>query len=434
MLSEWRSSYYPKDIHSDEDSRAERMKRVVAGQFIMQRDAPGGAKQFRAFVNIQAAYDFIISQALEDRTFYETIFAEHRQKPHFDLDIVPSSDDPMSHTDLLNLLLTEIKRIIGPEFDLINDVGVYSSHAEDGKKRSYHVILTGYFVNDNIEAGRFAKAVRDGMVAATDGIDSPAGIFIKKCVDLVVYKKIQQFRLLGCTKLGHNRHKTVVLEYSAAGRARKRNPIINPYVEFCNSLIAIIGGEPSTELKLLEPKYYTIPTPVLTQVEETLHAMMRRRLHSGFVASDEYSLWIFEAKKIICHLIDKLHLPGTLAGNCRYHTVSTKQQGALIALRAPRAGGYWCILCERQHDHENPYLTLHTDETSTAATTTSPRVVAIIYRCHRDPTRSIRICSMRGGGGSSDAGFTCEQEPHDPRIKEIFVREIGGPVTSAVDA
>lgn len=427
MLEDWRSCFYPRDTYTDEASAAERLKRVKAGQFVMQRDAPGGAKQFRAFVSIEKAYEFIVSQPQDDRTFYETIFQEHRQKPHFDLDIVPSPGDAMDHAELLNRLLTEIKRVVGPNLDLVNDVGVYSSHAPDGTKKSYHVILIGYFVNDNVEAGNFAKAVRDGMVAATEGRDSPAGLFITKCVDLVVYKKVQQFRLLGCTKLGRDRHKTIVLEYSAAGRARKRPPVTDPYAEFCRSLVSLVPEDS----KLLEAQCYARPA-ALTSVDATLHAMMRRNLTGEAPTIDPDSLWLFDATRIVSHLIDKQHLPGSLANSCRHHTVASTTQGALIGLRAPRAGGYWCLLCEREHEHENPYLTLHADTRSEAATEICPRVVAIIYRCRRDPTSSIRVCSMRGGGPTGTSSFTCEDEPYDPRQNEIFTRQ--GEGSSAVDA
>jgi hypothetical protein len=249
---EWRSSYYDRNTYTEEARTQERKRRVDLGQFVMQRDAPGGAKQFRAFVNINLAYEFIVSCQLEDRTFYETIFdVHHRQKPHFDIDIVPTESDPMDHTELLNLLLTEIKRVVGTELDLVEDIGVYSSHSDDNSKRSYHVVLTGYHVNNNVEAGNFAMAIRDGMVMSTEGPNSPAALFITKCVDMMVYKKLQQFRLLGCTKLGRKRHKSVVLEYGAAGRPRRRPEITDPRIEFKRSLLSEVDPESS---KYLDPK------------------------------------------------------------------------------------------------------------------------------------------------------------------------------------
>lgn len=444
MLYEWRSAYYPRDIYTEEACKAERQRRVSLGQFVMQQDAPGGAKQFRAFPNADAAYDFIVKQPLECRTYYETIFQEHpKQKPHFDIDIVPSPEDPMSHTELLNRLLTEIKRVVGPDLDLVDDIGVYSSHADNGSKNSYHVVLTGYYVKDNIEAGEFAKVVRDGMVAATDGPQSPAAIFITKCVDLVVYKKLQQFRLLGCTKLGRNRYKSIVLEYHAAGRTRRRAEVTDPREEFCRSLVSVV--EDSQSAKRLEPACYApaqVGAKILTDDDadallKSLYQQGRDLAAAGSGAhssAEVEALWLIDAPRIVAHLIDTPgHLPSDLAVSCRYHTVTTSSRGALISLKAPRANGYWCLVCERKHESENPYLTLHEDRSSQAVTEMCPRVVSIIYHCRRDPMSTMRICSMRGGGVSGMASFTCLEEPFDPRQGEVTVKATTE-VSRAVDA
>lgn len=428
MLHEWRSMYYSRDIYTEEACKAERERRVKLGQFVMQRDAPGGSKQFRAFHTADDAYDYIVAQPVECRTYYETVFQEHpRQKPHFDIDIVPAEGDPIDHTELLNRLLAEIKRVVGPDLDLVDDIGVYSSHAEDGTKRSYHVVLTGYYVKDNLEAGLFATSVRDGMVAATEGAESPTALFITKCVDLLVYKKLQQFRLLGCTKMGRNRFKKIVLEYHAAGRMRRRLPATDPRAEFRRSLLSVVDL-PSA--KLLDQQCYAPRVVTEKSSEDEIDAILRSQYRQArevgqFCQAEAEALWMLTAPQIIAHLIDVSgHLPVDLAASCRHHTVSTSARGALIGLRAPRSGGYWCLVCERRHDNENPYLTLHEDRGSEAATELCPRVIAIVYHCRRDPTTTMRICSMRGGGKCGMVSFTCIDEPYDPRKGETFVRPV----------
>lgn len=445
MLFEWRNMYYSHDMHSDEAAAAERTRRIELGQFVMQQDAPGGSKQFRAFPSVKVAFDYIVSRPKEYRTFYETLFKEQpRQKPYFDLDIIPTVDDPFDHTELLNRLLTEVKRVIGPELDLTNDISVYSSHAEDGSKRSYHIVISGFFTRSIIESRDFARVVRDGMVAATEGPLSPAANFITKCVDLVVYKKMQQFRILGCTKLGKNRFKQIVLEYSASGRTRRRAPVQDAYTEFRRSLLSVVDDPPlvESEPKYLEPKLYNNLTSngdlvpkSLDQSDAILKSLYNhgRTIASGdAIGIDAESLWMMDSKRIVAHLIDSGHLPPDLASSCSSHTVSSSTRGALISFRAPRSGGYFCILCERRHESENPYVTLHEDSQSEAATALFPRVVSLIYRCRRDPLSSIRVCSMRGGGPSGMTGFTCTEEPYDPRQGEVYVKE--GVASAAVDA
>lgn len=415
MISEWRSSYYSKDSYTESARLDERKRRVELNQFVMQRDLPGGSKQFRIFDSVSDAYSYINSQPLEERNFYETVFDVHpRQKPHFDLDIVPSLDDPMDHNELLTRVLTEIKNIIGSELDVVKDLGVYSSHAEDGSKMSYHVVVTGYHVLNNIEACNFASAVRQNMMAATD---NPREVsFIDRCFDLSVYKKLQQFRILGCTKLGRNRYKTVVLQYSAAGRPRIRSPVIDSEEEFRRSLLSVVDDDS----RYLDPAVYTKPQDKFAAAESLLRELCSRGRDLGLSQISREALWLTTSKDIVTHVIASGHLSEQLVGNCERHNVIA--ESGLIILRAPPYKGYWCIICDRKHDNENPYLSLREDRTSSAATEMCPRVVAIILHCRRDPLSTIRLCSMRGGGESGMVSFTCIDNPHDPRQGEKFVR------------
>ena len=72
------------------------------------------------------------------RCFYEIIFGEKIQKPHFDVD--------MENNDLaekvLNDLINEIVKLI-PEISLEKDICIYSSHGET--KKSYHVIVNHFY-------------------------------------------------------------------------------------------------------------------------------------------------------------------------------------------------------------------------------------------------------------------------------------------------
>lgn len=428
LLYEWMSSFYNNNretsFYTENAREEERRRRVNLGQFVMQRDAPGGSKQFRVFPNIEAVYAFLLSSPLAERTFYETIFDVHpKQKPYFDIDIIPQSGDPMDDQELLSLLLTEVKRVVGPDLDLVEDISVFSSHAADGSKKSYHIVLSGYYVRGNVEALNFAKSIRDGMLATTN---PEAVAFITKAIDLSVYKKLQQFRMLGCTKLGRNRYKTVVFEYNAAGRMRQRSKLLShPQSEFLRSLITHVN---EGNAKYLEPACYTklLDDPAVLSADQILVNMTLRALCSrrrrGVITDETATLWMKDPLTIVAHVIDAGHLHSDLAGNCRT-VVSSSRGGALIPLRSPPSGGYWCIICERRHDHENPYITLHEIWDSEAATEKQPRVVAIVYRCRRDPTRSLRLCSMRGGGSNIlPPEFTCLSEPHDPRQGEKTVR------------
>lgn len=416
---EWRSTFYPRGVYSDDDCTAERLRRI--NEFILQRDYPGGTKQYASFSSAKMAYEFIIKQPLRNRNFHETIFKEHKQKPRFDIDIVPiarggkePTAEVITHEELLARLLTEIKRVIGPELDLVEDLAVYSSHAKDGSKMSYHVILNGYHVNDNVEAGKFAKFIRDSLMI---GIPDAEAEFISKSIDLMIYKKMQHLRLLGCTKLGKERFKEAVYSYQAAGRLRSRKPYEDPYDEFLRSLITNIDPEKS---KFLEPQLYTPPEKHPCSKDQMIMEIFRKgfQQRKSSIVIEPEKLWIFNATEIIAHLIDAAnHLPIQLGERSLFNYKVIDDR--MIMLRAPRDRGYPCVLCSRIHDNENPYLILYPEFQSTAITDDCNFIVVIAYKCRRDPTKSIRLCSMRKS--SERACFTCTNKPHDPKRGEIRI-------------
>jgi hypothetical protein len=179
-------------------------------------------------------------------------------------------------------------------------------------------------------------------------------------------------------------------------------------------------------LKYLSPALYT-KTPATTSTELSLAEVEAemKRLANGerkYRHVDPETLWIFNGHEIMAHLIDAGHLPAQLASTWEQSRVLSSVEGAMITLKAPRAGGYPCCACGGHHDHENPYLTLHHDWNSEASTEDKPRVVAVIYRCRRQ-SKSIRLCSMRTVESGKDTSgmreFTCESEPHDPRVGDI---------------
>jgi hypothetical protein len=150
------------------------------------------------------------------RSFYEIILGEYLQKPHFDIDVECSSED-RTHEKILNDLINVLLEMI-PTLKIEKDICIYTSHSnvnysnpnnlgdiperERKIKRSYHVIVNGYCHANNREAKGFYYKVMEKLPKEYE-----------KWIDRAVYSKTQQFRLLGCSKNGEERFKTLSEEF-----------------------------------------------------------------------------------------------------------------------------------------------------------------------------------------------------------------------------
>lgn len=154
-------------------------------------------------------YNYMQKFPLQDRNFYEIIFGEFPQKPHFDIDISKEAFDSMyPGEDMFTVaeivreaVITaciEVFKEMNVEINLAKDLLIYSSHADD--KRSYHLVITNKCHDGNKEAKAFYTAVlhKVGLITNNKYL---------KFIDSGVYSPRQQFRLIGCQKNGSNRPK-----------------------------------------------------------------------------------------------------------------------------------------------------------------------------------------------------------------------------------
>lgn len=154
-------------------------------------------------------YEYMQKFPTTDRAFYEIIFGELPQKPHFDIDIslkdvetlYPNEDIDVIAETLREYVIMGCIQVLAENLvtvDISRDVLLYSSHGED--KRSYHLVLNNKCHDGNKEAKAFYDAVMVKLRSYTGG----------KYLDFVdrsVYSPRQQFRLVGCQKQGSNRPK-----------------------------------------------------------------------------------------------------------------------------------------------------------------------------------------------------------------------------------
>ena len=166
-------------------------------------------------------YQYMQKIVPEQRAFYEIVFGELPQKPHFDIDV--SADNlvkyyPNENINSVAELLREAVMLgclqvladLHVETDIQRDLLLYSSHGNT--KRSWHILLNNKCHDGNIEACAFYKAVLSKVCIYTNG-----KYMQSEFVDPGVYSPRQQFRLIGSQKPGTGRPKIFCEDFVLSG-------------------------------------------------------------------------------------------------------------------------------------------------------------------------------------------------------------------------
>jgi hypothetical protein len=166
-------------------------------------------------------YEYMQKFSPTERAFYEIVFGELPQKPHFDIDIdlethtlgFPNDDIDTTAETLREAVIMgcmEVSQGVGVTLDLTRDILIYSSHGP--QKRSYHVIINNKCHDGNNEAKAFYDAVMIKVHGYTQGKYQKQNF-----VDRGVYSPRQQFRLIGCQKWGSGRPKVFYEQFWYSG-------------------------------------------------------------------------------------------------------------------------------------------------------------------------------------------------------------------------
>jgi hypothetical protein len=282
-----------------------------------------------------------------ERCFYEIILGESNQKPHFDIDIDIKADGNNNNNNnniidgnkVTNNLITAILTVLsekGIDLNLSTDILVYTSHGKE--KQSYHVVINNYCHVNNMEAKAFYNEVIN-HVPEED----------RQWLDSAVYSPTQQFRIVGSQKIGSDRTKILHKKWEYNGSIIEHrypeNPD-SPEHEMVMNLEASIVGF-TGNCKFLP--VFVLDEPVKEYVDcddvETKDAIAAIQL----VAS---------AGKISVH---DSRFPYKFAGI----------NGPVIMLKRIRPSK--CKICQRVHEHENPYLLIMGEEKN------------VYFFCRRDP-------------------------------------------------
>lgn len=168
------------------------------GVFVQKDSSVGASRQFAKFKDHKELYDYIIHQPQKKRCFYETIMGERPHKMYFDID--GGSASPSEIAKIIDEILISVKKLFlsfSLHFDFSENVLLFSS--SDSTKQSYHIVLDGYYVNNY----KCAQMLYDKLKIR----ENPY-------VDRSMYSSKQQFRLLGCQKLGSSRIKRYLKNFN----------------------------------------------------------------------------------------------------------------------------------------------------------------------------------------------------------------------------
>lgn len=265
-----------------------------------------------------------------ERAFYEIIFGELPQKPHFDIDISLSdlyAKYPDENIDTVAETLREAVmrgciEVLAENLvtlDLSRDMLLYRSHG--GEKRSYHVVINNKCHDGNKEARAFYDAVMAKVRIYTNG----------KYLDFVdksVYSPRQQFRMVECQKWGSNRPKVFDEEFDYQGD-RYTHTYTEAVTDFTMKKLTIIYES----MVSFTSGCVFLPSLVPPKPANQNNLGELPDLDHGIV---DHCMSMLREKMPFCPFTVK------------------DVQGHIIMLK--RNSPSQCPICRKEHEHENPYM------------------------------------------------------------------------------
>lgn len=273
-----------------------------------------------------------------ERCFYEIILGENAQKPHFDIDI--SNSEILGDTirdNLVDAIITVLKDK-GIELKLETDILIYTSHGNN--KQSYHVIVNNFCHVNNIEAKAFYYKVIQHVKPEYAGY-----------IDSAVYNSLQQFRIVGSQKIGAARIKTFQSTWVYHDRE-----VVYEYPELPDSFehAFVMQLEASIIGYTGNCKFLPAFEPPADQIKNY---------------SESEDVTVEEAKQAIILVASA---GGIKVNDAKFPYKFLGINGPIVMLKRTKPSK--CKICERVHEHENPYLIIVGEEKS------------IFFFCRRDPT------------------------------------------------
>jgi hypothetical protein len=274
--------------------------------------------------------------APEHRCFFEVIFGDMPQKPHFDIDIqldemmkekVILLDEAIKQSDqlkdvVITAALTELIENYKVKAGLGN-ILLYTSHGPS--KRSYHVVIDSFAHENNREA----KAFYDAVVKRIP--------FNSNYVDHRVYSGKQQFRVVGSQKQNSGRSKVFHKQFTYG-----TGQITHIYHQVASS----------TEHETLIILYESLVgmTSMCTLLPNKVTEAMKTYRNNGKI-NVQADLLLDTALKAVEMLAAKF---GTTSDDPEFPCEYANVQGGIIIMK--RRFPSCCWICKTVHHSNNPYM------------------------------------------------------------------------------
>lgn len=321
--------------------------------------------KYLSFTCFPTYLDFVkymlIETPLETRCFYELIPGNSPQKPYFDIEfftsktasapeyvdghlVLPEEEADEAIRELVQLIQKEIPDLTTNKSHIL----VFTSHKDD--KRSYHIVVEGFYFSDNKSNKLFSEKIRKNMKKEWQGI-----------IDSSMYKSMQQFRIAGCCKFETDRFKVINRELTVNGYFP---PKVNPdgTLKYRNGWIPKVEPESDNHKALL-----LIEASLITQVSgaQMLPALLdEKEQNSEFLRSGERKQYSEAFEPLTSENIKEAltlcyKVAGMEYGDPRFpysymRTIEDNGESSIILLKRHFASQ--CRICNRVHEHENPFL------------------------------------------------------------------------------
>ena len=310
------------------------------------------------FAAFGSSLDFInhIKMIPQDKWyFFEIILGSNPQKLYFDIDLkkpeVEGNMDEFTQLLLEDLIERVLKIFVehGHQLDLRKNILLFSSNSDE--KRSYHLIVDGFNVSNNLENRALAEEILDGM-----------SLGYRDHIDPGVYSSKQQFRMYLSQKPHSGRPKIFLDKWPYRGT-------------MIHSTLTEVPAQISDEMKaaILLTRVFlastityvkgSTPISVLFEVTELKPTRVRPEFEESVEITDEMAKEIFEkADPVILQIYKKKGMMGPFI---------------LLSRRTPAH----CSLCRTKEREADP----HTSENAFLRVTESGRVY---FHCRRNANQS----------------------------------------------
>ena len=264
-------------------------------------------RRYTKFRNFAEFSKYFHSCQEKEKCFYEMMRENQGRKPYFDIDIDDPAFDYMP-------MLEEIKKILVDMISKKIRILIFDSSTES--KKSFHIIVDGFYLQTYKE-----------LLAFFDSVKEKTSESYKQFLDRSVYKSVQQFRIVGSHKFMKTNTKILredlsykfkILKSLKTEIAKFNYMLASSLVTNTSSCEVIYGFQPKVE----EKEWNISGSAQESAIEDVMKIFYEKYSPRGF----------------------------------NFHECKEKNGNLLIVLR--RINSTFCELCNREHENENPYITV----------------------------------------------------------------------------